>query len=372
MDDIESFTPPTVVGSRRRRRLFWRLQCGGWAALGVLITFFAANSYFRLTDAVCLGAFRAALGLGISCLLWLGYRRMQVNAENLWPKGVYIFLACCVAGTADSLLTQVFVEAVGMDLERTGAREFMALTPFVRSLLYLFWSVLYFGIGYWLDTQQTELRLAQAQVAARTSELKALRAQVNPHFLFNALGSILAQADNPSFVRQITFALSDYLRFSLQRNGELEPLGAELRALENYLQVEKARFEEDLEYDIDADEQARSVCVPNAIVQPLLENAIKYGQRSAIRPLRVSIKAVLEAEALLITVENSGEWIAPEQNKSSKIGLSNLQCRLQLLYADKAALHVECPPKMVRVRVRLPLGGGLEASGQSTQTGQGG
>lgn len=355
------------VGNGRRRRLFWQLQCVGWAALGVLITFFAVNSYFDFADALCLGVFRGVLGFGITCLLWLGYRRMRLNFGNLWPRGVYIFLACCVAGTVDGLLTVVFAEAVGVDLERTGAREFMALAPFVRSLLYLFWSVLYFGIGYWLDTQQAQLRLAQAQVAARTSELKALRAQINPHFLFNALGSILAQAENPSFVREITFALSDYLRFSLQRNGELEPLGGELRALENYLQVEKARFEEDLEYHIDADERARSVCVPNAIVQPLLENAIKYGQHSATRPLRVSIRARIDGEVLLIAVENSGDWIEPEHTKSSKIGLSNLRCRLRLLYEDEAALRVESGAGSVCVRVWLPLKADTQI-GQKTQT----
>lgn len=358
MDSIGDFI---TLGSGRRRRLFWQLQFCGWAALGMLITFFAVNSYFGFVDALCLGAFRGVLGFSITCILWLGYRRMRLNRSNFWPCGVYIFLACCVAGTTDGLLTRVFVEIVGIDLERTGAREFMALAPFVRSLLYLFWSVLYFGIGYWLDTQQTQLRLAQAQVAARTSELKALRAQINPHFLFNALGSILAQAENPSFVREITFALSDYLRFSLQRSGELEPLGGELKALENYLQVEKARFEEDLEYYIDADEQARGVCVPNAIIQPLLENAIKYGQRSAIRPLRVSIRASVEDGALFVAVKNTGDWIKPEHNKSSKIGLSNLRCRLRLLYEDKATLHIESEAGSVCVKMRLPLEAALES-----------
>src|SRR5690606_8063207 len=133
------------------------------------------------------------------------------------------------------------------------------------------WSVLYFGINYWLDTQRVRLELAEAEAAAQTSELKALRAQINPHFLFNALGSILAESDNARSVRELTLALSDYLRFSLQQHREQEPLKSEIDALENYLMVEQSRFGANLEYQINASREALEAPVLRTLIQPLLE-----------------------------------------------------------------------------------------------------
>lgn len=356
-----------LTGKAERRRLFWKLQCGSWLALGLLVILFAANSYYRLPDAICVGLFRTALGFGISCVLWLGYRQLRQRRGNIWSRSICICFVCGLAGIVDGLFTGAFVQAIGVDLDRTGAREFLFFSPLIRALLYLSWSGAYFGITYWLDTQQTQLHMAQVEAAARTSELAMLRAQINPHFLFNALGSILAQSDNPHLVRQLTFALSDYLRFSLQQRGEWESLGVELKALENYLQVETTRFEENLEYRIDASERARACTVPNAIVQPLLENAIKYGQRSSIRPLRIEIVATVEESTLVIAVSNSGEWLAPEQHDSSKIGLSNLRRRLQLLYADKAILRIEPRRHKVCVWMYLPLDAPQTSSSVDTQ-----
>src|SRR5690606_4462911 len=181
-------------------------------------------------------------------------------------------------------------------------------------------------------TQRVQMELAEAEAAAQTSELKALRAQINPHFLFNALGSILAESNNPANVRELTLALSEFLRFSLQQRGEFEPLKTELNALTNYLQVEKSRFGDKLEYRITASDEARATPVPRTLIQPLLENAIKYGQRSEVRPLRLTIDARVEDGFLLLRVMNTGRWVAPETNPSTKTGLANLRRRLQLLY----------------------------------------
>src|SRR5690606_32513511 len=157
-------------------------------------------------------------------------------------------------------------------------------------------------------------------------------------------------------VRELTLALSDYLRFSLQQHREREPLKSEVDALENYLKVEQTRFGENLEYRIDASTEALETPVPRALVQPLLENAIKYGQRSGVRPLRLTIHAVVEADHLLLCVSNTGEWVPPESNSSTKTGLANLKRRLELLYGQAASLTVDATAHVVTAKVRLPLG----------------
>lgn len=116
-----------------------------------------------------------------------------------------------------------------------------------------------------------------------------LRARINPYFLFNARNAILAEAAKPQRVIAITHSLADYLRFSLAQTSGLHPLGDEVDALESYLRVEQIRFEERLEYGFSVDEAARCQVVPGALVQPLLENAVKYGPRTSQWPLRLAI-----------------------------------------------------------------------------------
>jgi sensor histidine kinase YesM len=195
------------------------------------------------------------------------------------------------------------------------------------------------------------------------SELSLLRAQVNPHFLFNSLNAIVAELEDPEKVREITFALSEYLRFSVkQGDGEgvdLRPLGEELMALKDYLRIHQIRFEEKLVSMIDVEEEARSQQVPQALIQPLLENAITYGQKTSPLPLVIRIMAQLSQEKLVIVVENSGHWI--ERTKSMGVsastgtGLRNLRRRLELIYGKKASLEIEKTSDKVRVVVSLPV-----------------
>ncbi len=344
-----------TVETDDRSRLFWRLQALGWGGTLLLTLGVGGFIYSPASGGILVGVVRAAFGFAASSvalrpLLRAIRRRGRVFSA---PPVAAIVLACALLGLVDTGFISGSAHLLRVDLDQPGVRPFLGASIFIRSALYGFWSVLYFGIHYRLDTQRDLLRMAQAEAAARASELQVLRAQVDPHFLFNALNSILAESANVSSVRRITLALAEYLRFSLRQRGEKERLGVELDALEGYLRVEKARFEDNLEYRIEADELAREAPAPVALVQPLLENAIKYGQRSPIRPLWVTISAVVEGGTLAVTVVNSGEWI--EENSSTKTGLSNLRRRLDLLYSDEAALDIETRDGEVRARVRLPV-----------------
>jgi LytS/YehU family sensor histidine kinase len=188
----------------------------------------------------------------------------------------------------------------------------------------------------------------------QANDLKLLRAQVNPHFLFNALNSILAVCDEPQKVTAITQALADYLRFSLRGGDARQPLGEELDALESYLKVEKIRFTDRLEYTIQADAAARSKLVPGALVQPLVENAIKFGQRTSPCPLRIVVQARLLKGNLEVLVENSGHWVSKKDPSSTGIGLSSLRQRLELLCGPLATVTVKTPSDRVILQVILP------------------
>jgi signal transduction histidine kinase len=335
--------------------LFWQLQALGWSGTIIISAAFALIGSFGSRDALLIGAFRALLGFSVTSFLLRPVMRAvrRSDARVLAWSGVLVL--CVALGVADTLATGGVARVIDADLQDAGNRRFLTVSLVLRGLLYVLWSLLYWGINYWLETRRSLLRMARLEAEARTTELQLLRAQVNPHFLFNALNSILAEARNSDGVLAITQALADYLRFSLRQTGTLQPLGEELDALENYLRVEKVRFEERLEYAIHASEEVRRLPAPPALVQPLLENAIKFGQRTSRLPLRIEIDAKVEAGTLRITVTNTGQWIEPASRGPTGIGLANLRRRLELLAGPGARVEVFRDPDCVRVVLDVPM-----------------
>lgn len=337
-----------------RNQLFWALQGVGWLGIIFLAVAFASRGYMDWNLAVLIAGVRAVEGIALSCVLRLIYRRFRTSSLP------HLFIACCVlllcllTARVDIEITRMVGGVLGLDLESDLLSTYMRNSMATRWILYTFWSVLYFGVNYWLDTQQIQIALARAEASAHASQLKALKAQINPHFLFNALASILAESGDNRKIRDLTLALSDYLRFLLQQHKDKAPLGQELDALENYLRVEKARFEHGLMYDITADEQARAALAPASLVQPLLENAVKYGMCTCVGVLDIQIKAHVEEGSVVLRVSNSGSWVSPENNNSTKTGLSNLRKRLELVYGKAASLEIETGAQTVTIEVKIP------------------
>jgi LytS/YehU family sensor histidine kinase len=141
---------------------------------------------------------------------------------------------------------------------------------------------------------------------------------------------LLACRHDPDGVEAVTTALGDYLRFSLARTAEHEPLGQELDAVEQLLSIHEARFCETLRCSVAASLTARRQLVPPLLLAPLVDNALKYGGQTSPLPRRVAVEAGLEADGLVVTVSNSGRWIEPEASAAGT-GLSSLRRRLELL-----------------------------------------
>lgn len=338
-----------------RNHLFWLCQVAGWLGVAVVAISIAGPVYMDVNQSILLAGFRALLGILLTCGLRVVYRQFRARQLPISATIVGALTLSFLLAYVDVAVTRNFAVLIGLDLESELLAAFMRTGLGMRWVLYVFWSLLYFGINYLLDAQQVELNLAKAEMLARASEYKALKAQTNPHFLFNALGSIISEAgDNPK-LRNMILSLSDYMRYSLQIHNDKEPLGRELDALKSYLEVEKMRFEHKLEYSVEADEVARSVPTPVALVQPLLENAIKYGQYTSPSPLRVSVTARVVDGMLIIKVTNTGAWVSPQEFNSHKTGLANLRRRLELLYKNTASLNINSDQSKVEVVVTLPL-----------------
>lgn len=195
-----------------------------------------------------------------------------------------------------------------------------------------------------------------------------LRYQLNPHFMFNVLNSVNAlMGENQRNAKRMIIQFSSLLRHTLVASSkQTAPLGDEIEAVEHYLAIEKLRYEERLEVSIDADRRTLDFNVPVFLVQPLVENAIKYGMQTSKQPLELTIVSRVEGEYLIIEVTNTGAWVeaiangvsggaALTKQRSTGIGLENLRKRLAQLYPNKHTVEITHEQGIVRVRLTITV-----------------
>jgi LytS/YehU family sensor histidine kinase len=226
------------------------------------------------------------------------------------------------------------------------------------------WLCLYFF--YHIFEQLNRLQVEQLRLAAsvKEAELRALKSQVNPHFLFNSLNSLRALIDEDApRAREAVTRLANMLRYSLQ-SGQLETvsLEEELRTVEDYLALEQIRHEGRLRVRWDVADSARAQSVPPMLLQTLVENAVKYGISTRREGGEVVISARIEQRVLEISVSNPGDLATAgnaaslKAGSSTGVGLRNASERLKLLYGDQATLRLVAEPAgCVTAGVSIPL-----------------
>lgn len=331
-------------------KIFLRLQAA-MLVLGSILLSVTVGAYASFEDSVVIVCGRVVTGLLMTTLLHLCYQsRWLKRAEGWikWPVIVLINLALVQIGTM-----------IWLRLIDLGAREIVGLSPFLdlkvaRGYFLLVWNLVYWGLDFILRYHALTLEAAESRFAIRSAELKQLQEHINPHFLFNALTLVQSKIPDDSPAQEVIHRLSSYLRFSFESSRPLEPLAREFDMLECYLDLQRARFGDQLDCSIEATPEALNVWAPVMLVQPLLENAFKYGPRSSPQPLRVEITAVVEKGRLLVEVVNTGNWFSSPEAKSCGTGLANLRRRLTLLMGESAELNVSEKEGCVRAKINIP------------------
>lgn len=208
-----------------------------------------------------------------------------------------------------------------------------------------------------LLAEERERSLAAARAAAQEAQLAALRFQINPHFLFNALNavtSLVGGGRNAEAVAVVS-RLSSFFRASLGAPaGALLPLQEELDVVGSYLEIEAARFGERLAVEIEAPEALYPALIPHFLLQPLVENAVKHGVAGSKRRVTVRVTARAEGRSLVLTVRDDGAAgaVAPP---GAGIGLANVAARLQALFGEEGRLTTQPMTPGFEAEVRLPL-----------------
>jgi two-component system, LytTR family, sensor kinase len=192
-----------------------------------------------------------------------------------------------------------------------------------------------------------EARAATLEAQMHEARLSALRMELNPHFLFNALNSVagLVRRGEGSRAIEVLSRLGGLLRLTLEReDGHEVPLGRELELLDLYLGIERVRFLDRLSVEVDVDPAARDALVPAFVLQPLVENAVRHGIARVPEPGRITIGARLVGPELAIEITDTGPGIASAPRAREGLGLRNTRARLQQLYGSAAALRLEPRP----------------------------
>jgi two-component system sensor histidine kinase AlgZ len=205
------------------------------------------------------------------------------------------------------------------------------------------------------ESRAAQARVLETSILARDAELKALKAQINPHFLFNSLNSISALTSiDGARAREMCILLADFLRMTLGLGEKaLVPLREELELLQRFLAIEKVRFGERLHVDVHIEAQAETCLLPPLLLQPLVENAIIHGVATLPAGGTVRLSAECSGGRLHLSVENSVDPDAPAPRKSG-LGLANVRLRLEARYGKDATLRTTAEEELFRVTISLP------------------
>ncbi len=343
---------------RNKNRAFWNLQIAGWAGL-FLFRAMSALANQQPPSFLVLLLIEAITGFSLTLVLSVIYRHLiQRRPVVTWG------MTSIVLVVAVSLFT--FIEAWVFSLTRpSGGPSFAQLVIglfYIPMTLLGAWSALYYAINYFLQVEEQTDRLERLEAQATSAQLAMLRYQLNPHFLFNTLNSIstlvLLKQTEPA--NAMLTRLSSFLRHTLvtQPGGKVS-LEQEVETLKLYLGIELMRFEERLRPDFRIDADAAKAFLPAMLLQPLVENAIKYAVSPQEEGAQISVAAQLVGQRLRVTVSDTGPGLNSSTPRhtlpgamtgqgravSTGVGLANIRDRLAQAYGDDHLFEIRTPPE---------------------------
>lgn len=356
---------------RARLRASWLWQLAKWTGIwGIACLIFASQNAVRYVMRGQPVDWFASFGMeALYWIPWLALTPVLLwtarhkplgsgapRAHTFWHIGVMIAVSLVQVPAADALQ---YVGASTHGLFPPGdhvafARQIYRAS-FPALVITAWWKYavfmgLYYAFVYHRRFREREVVAAQLEAQLATAHLQALRMQLNPHFLFNALHSaaMLTMMD-PEASHRVLVQLSALLRTTLDRSSSAEvPLAEEIDFLDRYLAIEQIRFQDRLQVDIRADDDALAGAVPNLILQPLVENAVRHGIARRTDARRLTIRGARANGSLVLEVEDDGPglpggWTLARLDDSSGVGLTNVRSRLERMYGEQGRLELLTP-----------------------------
>jgi two-component sensor histidine kinase len=340
----------------KRNLLFWALHSLGWSAY-MIAQYVGALLYDKPAAYIKVLAIAATSGFLFSAPLRYLYRW-------LWSKSpTEIFTGVMIGSWLTALAWRATINYSYESLVEHWMEKEPWWAIFSGTLsstyLLLLWSGLYFGIKYY-ETLQTQREAAlRASALAQEAQVKMLRYQLNPHFLFNTLNAISTLIlDGQGRIANLAVTrLSDFLRYTLDKDPMKKvSLRQEIDALNLYLGIEKLRFGDRLRLRFDIEDAAYQAQVPSLILQPLIENALKYAVAPREEGGELKIEGCVRGKSLGLSVQDDGPGLPPgvEAGTGRGVGLRNTRERLAVLYSDHNCVAMRDARPGLRIEITLP------------------
>ena len=343
-----------------KNRAFWTLQSAGWAGYFLLRALGGiANGVGWLF--VVPTALTTATGYSLTLLMSAAYRRLfHMRPLVTWSASILIVLVASVVFSSIETWAHATFYRTGPMPE--GIRYLGAILLDVSLLVA--WSALYYGINFYILVEEQRDQLLRLESHASSAQLAMLRYQLNPHFLFNTLNSIstLVLLKQTERANAMLSRLSSFLRYTLVSEPEGEvTVAQEIETLKLYLDIEKMRFEERLRTSFDVDPAAAQACIPSLLLQPLVENAIKYAVTPKEEGADIAVAVRRLGNRVHITVSDSGPGLPTGLNEgggsttsSTGVGLANTRDRLAQAYGADHRFETEASPQGFTVMIEIP------------------
>lgn len=338
----------------RKTKIYWYCQFTGWSFFVVVNSIFFEIEFNSTYKEYLMYFFTLPIGIGISHL----YRNLLVRTkilERSLPTQItaIIFFSILKAGlffVMSSLLWQVF------KLNTTDLSLVFILEWVINfTVIFCIWNIIYFGFHYFQNYKRSEIDSLRYLAASKETQLMSLKAQLNPHFIFNCMNSIRALIDeDPAKAKDSVTRLSSILRSTLLLNKRKEiSVKEELELVSNFLDLEHIRYEDRLNYTIEAEPEISDALLPPFIIQSQVENAIKHGISSIPGKGYIRVEVFRENDSLRIVVSNTGKLSNKEP--LTGVGFRNSIQRLDLLYGNQSHILIREEGDLVVVDIHLPL-----------------
>lgn len=321
-----------------KQKIYWICQIGGWSLYGFLQIFLYATAQSPDTTHF-VGEILQVLFYIFSThflrYILINFGWLSYNVIKLLPR-VLLAILCL------SFLNYSFLIAYSFVTGELTRRDFyyvtISLNVFGPMIIYFIWTMIYFTFHYF---EQYNKGL-KYEAAAKEIELRNLRSQLNPHFIFNALNSIRALVDeDPVKSKNAITQLSNILRNSLTVDRQkLVTFSEEMETVRDYLELETIRYEERLQTEFIIDPKSMMYLIPPLMIQTLVENGIKHGISSLKNGGIITITSLVEDESLTIQVRNAGQYVNGNTTEEPGYGLNNTRKRLELIYGDQATFRI--------------------------------
>ena len=359
------FTMNQAFFMANRNRVYWISQLSGWSVWALFNIIGMLSFDVFSWKKIILFLFLCFAGFCFTHILRniiIKYSWVNLPLKKIIPR---ILLSSLVLGIILTLLyfsSQFFSGVLPPSEIKIG-------TPFILtanlSSVILVWLLIYFAVHLFENYKRVEIESLIWEAAVKDFELKTLKSQLNPHFMFNAMNSIRALIEeDPENAKAALTRLSNILRYSLKmERNETVPLEEEMQTVTDYLALESIRFEERLNYELNIDPRSGKIEIPPMMVQTLVENGIKHGVTKRTEGGKITVNSKMNGSYLIIQIKNSGQIDEHSLRHSKGFGIDNTKQRLNLLYGEKAIFTIKNEsPDVVLAEIKIPIGGTLNES----------